>query len=76
MKQLSDEQIDELIERGVGIFELVKKAKAEKQKDSDDDGGYTSLMADDGKEILIFKDAVVIQDPLTNEQQDKLKGLS
>ena len=56
LKQITDEQIEMLISKGVTIFEHVKKIK-ESITETD---SYTEIMGNDGRSILIFKDTVLV----------------
>ena len=56
MSIVTNQQVDELASRGVEVFEIAKKIRTGLENDS-----YVGISVEDGSEILVFKDHVVVK---------------
>jgi len=62
MNVVTNEQVDELASRGVEVFEIAKKIRAGLVSCSGlRSGSYVGISVEDGSEILVFKDHVVVK---------------
>ena len=63
MKVVTNEQVDELAKRGVEVFEIAKKVRTSLTSCSGlRSSSYVGISVEDGSEILVFKDHVVIKE--------------
>ena len=62
MNIVTNEQVDELANRGVEVFEIAKKIRDNLASCSGlRSGSYVGISVEDGSEILVFKDHVVVK---------------
>ena len=62
MKVVTNEQVDELANRGVEVFEIAKKVRTSLASCSGlRSSSYVGISVENGSEILVFKDHVVVK---------------
>jgi len=62
MNIVTNEQVDELASRGVEVFEIAKKVRNRLVSCSGlRSGSYVGISVENGSEILVFKDHVVVK---------------
>ena len=66
MKSITNEQVDILASKGVEVFEIAKEVRGNLE-----DGSYVGITVENGSELLVFKDCVLIN----NEGGDVHKSL-
>ena len=63
MKVVTNEQVDELANRGVEVFEIAKKVRTSLVSCSGlRPTSYVGISVENGSEILVFKDHVVVKE--------------
>ena len=63
MKVVTNEQVDELANRGVEVFEIAKKVRTSLVSCSGlRSTSYIGISGENGSEILVFKDHVVVKE--------------
>ena len=63
MKVVTNEQVDELANRGVEVFEIAKKVRTSLVSCSGlRSTSYVGISVENGSEILVFKDHVVVKE--------------
>ena len=63
MKVVTNEQVDELANRGVEVFEIAKKVRTSLVSCSGlRSTSYIGISVEHGSEILVFKDHVVVKE--------------
>ena len=63
MKVVTNEQVDELAKRGVEVFEIAKKVRTSLVSCSGlRSTSYVGISVENGSEILVFKDHVVVKE--------------
>ena len=63
MKVVTNEQVDELANRGVEVFEIAKNVRTSLVSCSGlRSSSYVGISVENGSEILVFKDHVVVKE--------------